>query len=199
MTELMQCAICDFLIQGAMISSSNFIHKTHYEILGVKEDADFEEIRKAYRSAILCFHPDKQQKPSETSNFECLTENKFLEIQRAWETLGNPRSRALYDSELLVLRQDVAIAEDVSLEDLTVQDSGDIIELSCPCRCGDYYFIDSFELADTGCSISRDGCTVSLLTSKSLPASIVLPCGSCSLKVRLLINGDTRLHKDVHL
>ncbi|KAF3636464.1 hypothetical protein BC332_07111 [Capsicum chinense] len=182
-----------------MISSSNLFHKTHYEILGVKEDANFEEVRKAYRSAILCFHPDKQQNASETSNSECVTDNKFLEIQRAWETVGNPRSRALYDAELLTLRQDTATAEDVSLEDLTVQDSGDIIELSYPCRCGDCYFIDSFELADTGCSISRDGDTISLLTSKSLPTSVVLPCGSCSLKVRLLINSDTRLHRDVHL
>ncbi|XP_049355688.1 uncharacterized protein LOC125820286 isoform X3 [Solanum verrucosum] len=149
-----------------MISSSNLFHKTHYEILGVKEDANLEEVRKAYRSAILCFHPDKQQNASETSNSECLTENKFLEIQRAWETIGNPRSRALYDAELLTLRQDAAISEDVSLDDLTVQDS------------------------DTGCSISRDGEMVSLLTSKSLPTSVVLPCGSCSLKVRLLINGS---------
>ncbi|XP_060173427.1 uncharacterized protein LOC132604103 [Lycium barbarum] len=182
-----------------MITSGNLFHKTHYEILRVKEDANLEEVRKAYRSALLCFHPDKQQNASETSNSECLTENKFLEIQRAWETVGNPRSRALYDAELLTLRQDATIAEDVSLEDLTVQDSGDIIELSYPCRCGDYYFIDSFELVDTGCSISRDGDAVSLLTPKSLPASIVLPCGSCSLKVLLLINGDSRLQNEVHL
>lgn len=182
-----------------MISSSNLFHKTHYEILGVKEDANLEEVRKAYRSAILCFHPDKQQNASETSNSECLTENKFLEIQKAWETIGNPRSRALYDAELLTLRQDATISEDVCLDDLTVQDSGDTIELSYPCRCGDYYFIDSFELADTGCSISRDGDTVSLLTSKSLPTSVVLPCGSCSLKVRLLINGDSKLPRDAHL
>ncbi|PHU02488.1 hypothetical protein BC332_27739 [Capsicum chinense] len=95
--------------------------------------------------------------------------------QRAWETVGNPKSCALYDVELLTLRHDTATAEDVSLEDLTVQDS------------------------DRSCSKSRDGDTLSLLTSKSLPTSVVLPCGSCSLKVRLLINGDTRLRRDVHL
>ncbi|PHT33863.1 hypothetical protein CQW23_25663 [Capsicum baccatum] len=90
-------------------------------------------------------------------------------------SVGNPKSRALYDVELLTLRHDTATAEDVSLEDLTVQDS------------------------DRSCSKSRDGDTVSLLTSKSLPTSVVLPCGSCSLKVRLLINGDTRLRRGVHL
>ncbi|XP_019242652.1 PREDICTED: uncharacterized protein LOC109222794, partial [Nicotiana attenuata] len=117
--------------------------------------------------------------------------------ERQEEKVESKEGRETLDGELLALRQDVEIAEDVSLEDLTVQDSGDVIELSYPCRCG--YFIDSLELADTGCSISIEGCTVSLLTSKSLPASFVLPCGSCSLKVRLLINGDTRLHKDAHV
>ncbi|KAM3304243.1 chaperone protein DnaJ-like [Capsicum chacoense] len=131
-----------------MISSSNSFHKTHYEILGVKKDANLEEVRKPYRSAILCFHPDKQQNASETSHSECLTDNNYWRYREP----GKP--------------------------------------------CGDYYFIDSFELADRSCSKSRDGDTVSLLTSKSLPTS---PCGSCSLKVRLLINGDTRLRRDVHL
>ncbi|KAM3359022.1 hypothetical protein P3S68_021955 [Capsicum galapagoense] len=60
-----------------MISSSNSFHKTHYEILGVKKDANLEEVRKPYRSAILCFHPDKQQNASETSNSECLTDNNY--------------------------------------------------------------------------------------------------------------------------
>ncbi|KAK4390576.1 Chaperone protein DnaJ [Sesamum angolense] len=103
---------------------SNLDCKTYYEIIGVKEDTSLEEIHKSYRSAILNFHPDKLQKSSETSNSESVMGNQFLEVQRAWEVLGDPRSRALYDNELRTLRQDVITAEDVSLEDMAIEDVG---------------------------------------------------------------------------
>lgn len=176
-------------------------HKTHYDILGVKEDASCEAIRSSYRSAILNSHPDKLQKKAETSNSG--HNDRFLEIQRAWEILGSSKSRALYDSELRALRQDDAVtAEEVSLEDLTVEDGGDDdddVELLYRCRCGDYFSIDSVELGEMGYPVLRDGSKISLKKRSDLPASVVLPCGSCSLKVRLLINADVWLQNDDHL
>lgn len=177
-------------VWSVMILSNNLSQKTHYEIIGIKEDASHEEIRKAYRSAILNYHPDKHQTTSESSKPEHKFGNRFLEVQRAWEILADPRSRALYDNELQILRQDAVTAEDVSLEDFSIEDADNCFELSYNCRCGDYVSVDSSELAEMGYLFSRNRSKISLQTPGSLPASVILPCGSCSLKVRLLIDAN---------
>lgn len=182
-----------------MMTSNNLIGKTYYDILGVKEDASYEEIRSTYRSSILSSHPDKLLKKSEALNREHESSNKFIELQKAWEILSNTRSREIYDSELQRLRQDAVTSEDVSLEDFTVEEAGDGLEFSYSCRCGDYFVVDSLELSEIGYPLSRNGSTITVHTVKSLPASVILPCGSCSLKIRLLINTDIRLHIDGHL
>lgn len=161
--------------------------RTHYDILGVKEGATYEEIRTRYRSSILNYHPDKVQKTHDLSNSINLHEDRFLGIQRAWEILGNPTSRAVYDIELQMLKQDAATSEDVSIEDLTIEYAGDVVEFFYQCRCGDCFSIDSVELEEMGYILSRDGDAISLQTLNSFPASVVLPCGSCSLKIRLFI------------
>ncbi|KAK3038751.1 hypothetical protein RJ639_027338 [Escallonia herrerae] len=111
-----------------MLSGDTSILKTHYDILGVKEDVCLEEIRTSYRSAILNSHPDKMQKETETSYLEHGTGDRFLEIQRAWELLGNKQSRRVYDTKLRALRQDAIGAEDVTFEDLTVEDASYVVE-----------------------------------------------------------------------
>ncbi|KAL8513968.1 hypothetical protein ACS0TY_013183 [Phlomoides rotata] len=177
-----------------MILSSNLGWKTHYEIIGVKEDASQEEIRKTYRSAILNFHPDKLPNSSETSN------RQFLEVQGAWKVLGDPTSRALYDNDLRKSRQDAATADDeVSLEDMTIEDDdGSCFELCYHCRCGDVFSIDSLELAEMGYPFSRDGSEISFQAPLSSPASILLPCGSCSLKIRLIIDATVKLQVELN-
>ncbi|KAK3039417.1 hypothetical protein RJ639_027666 [Escallonia herrerae] len=183
-----------------MLFGDTSIHKTHYDILKVKEDASLEEIRTSYRSAILNSHPDKMQKAAETSYPEHGAGDRFLEIQRAWEILGNLQSRGVYDTKLRALRQDAIDAEDVTFEDLTVEDAGDVVEFLYQCRCSDYYSIDSLELGEMGFVLSRDRSTISLRSRNALPASVVLPCGSCSLKVRLFFNAaNTTLQRDHHL
>ena len=50
-----------------------------YSILGIASSASQEEIQRAYRSAILTLHPDKQGQqhaPSQTS---------FDDVQKAWQ------------------------------------------------------------------------------------------------------------------
>ncbi|KAK3025973.1 hypothetical protein RJ639_040947 [Escallonia herrerae] len=183
-----------------MLSGGISILKTHYDILGVKEDACLEEIRTSYRSAILNSYPDKMQKATETSYPEHGTRDRFLEIQKAWELLGNIQSRGVYDTKLRALRQDAIGGEDVTFEDLTVEDAGDVVEFLCQCRCSDYYSIDSLELGEMGFILSRDRSTISLQSRNALPASVVLPCGSCSLKVWLFFNAvNTTLQRDHHL
>ena len=194
---------CNWESNHTMLLYKNSFEQTYYDILSVKEDASYEEIRGCYRSAILNSHPDKLQKTTETSSRSSTTDlesgDRFLKIQKAWETLSDWRSRAVYDSELRAARQeDTGIAEDdVSLEDMTInededEDEGKVLELFYQCRCGDYFSVDSSELGEMGYAVSREGSKISLQTTPhtTLPSSssvVILPCGSCSLKLRLFI------------
>lgn len=65
-----------------------------YELLslGTSENVGFEEIKKAYRSMALQYHPDVCP-PSEKEQ----STRRFIELQRAYETLSNPVSRKMYD------------------------------------------------------------------------------------------------------
>ncbi|KAK9054220.1 hypothetical protein SSX86_025298 [Deinandra increscens subsp. villosa] len=168
--------------------AGNSIRQTHYNVLNVKEDATQEEIRACYKSALLISHPDKQHKTSQTTN----SESRFLEIQLAWEILGNVESRAVYDMELQVSRQDESVvADEIELEDLMVEMGDDVVELFYQCRCGDYFSLDSFELEEMGFELLMEGDKVSLQANGAADmASVVLPCGSCSLKIRLRISKD---------
>lgn len=176
-----------------MVLGENAIQETHYDTLSVKEDASHEEIRIGYRHAILNFHPDKLERIRETSNLDHDSGERFLKVQKAWEILGNSKSRSAYDFELRASRYDAELADDVSFEEMSVEDDGEVLRLFLQCRCGEYFCIDSVELGEMGCVILRGGSGVSLKTPDDLPASVVVPCGSCSLKARFLINTDTRL------
>ncbi|XP_024971845.1 DPH4 homolog [Cynara cardunculus var. scolymus] len=170
--------------------ANNALRQTHYDVLGVKEDASQEEVRTSYRSALLCSHPDKLHKISSDHNDPRV---RFLEIQTAWEILGDVKSRTLYDRELQVSRQDEVTADEVELEDLMVDASGDVVELFYQCRCGDYFSLDSSELREMGFQLLTEGNKIALQAPDNTPlASIILPCGSCSLKIRLIIRKDTR-------
>jgi len=177
-----------------MLLDNSLVHKTHYDILGVRENSNYEEIRASYRSAILGSHPDKMQKTSKPYLPGHDSENRFLEVQRAWEILSHSESRAAYDSELRILRQqESVVAEDVCLEDLMFQSNGKVLELFYQCRCSDYFSIDSLELEEMGFRLLREGSKISLRMSDALSSSVLLSCGSCSLHIRLLINGESTL------
>ncbi|MED6158412.1 hypothetical protein PIB30_032614 [Stylosanthes scabra] len=176
-----------------MLLDKNAIHETHYDVLNVKEDASYDEIRASYRSAVLSLHPDKLLKTSDASSSNQTTGDRFLKVQKAWEVLGDSSSRLFYDNELRSSRRDVSavdVAEDLSLDDMMAEDDGEALELFYQCRCGDYFSIDSLELQKMGYFLLRDESRISILNDDSLPGSVILPCGSCSLKARLVINMD---------
>jgi Ca-activated chloride channel family protein len=64
----------------------------HYTTLGVFRDASQEEIKRAYFEAAQRLHPDKNVAAGETE--------LFLEVQKAYEVLSNPKRRNLYDATL---------------------------------------------------------------------------------------------------
>ncbi|MCP4671844.1 MAG: DnaJ domain-containing protein [Desulfobacula sp.] len=68
--------------------SSNRSYKsnlTPYEILGISSNASKKEIQNAYKQAIKKYHPDKLSHLGK--DFSHLANEKFLEIQKAYDTL----------------------------------------------------------------------------------------------------------------
>jgi uncharacterized membrane protein YkvA (DUF1232 family) len=61
--------------------------KSPYDILGIRPGASKEEIIAAYKKAVKKYHPDKLSHLGE--EFSSLANKKFLEIQRAYDTLMN--------------------------------------------------------------------------------------------------------------
>ncbi|CAD6887578.1 unnamed protein product [Tilletia laevis] len=64
-----------------------------YALLNVERDASEEQIREAYRSLAVSFHPDKHTDPA----LKSAAESRFREVQHAYEVLTNPQQRAVYD------------------------------------------------------------------------------------------------------
>ena len=64
--------------------------KDPYQILGVSRTATPDEVKRAYRRLAKEYHPDRN--PGNKS-----AEQKFKEVQAAYEVLGDPQRRAQYD------------------------------------------------------------------------------------------------------
>lgn len=65
-------------------------YKDYYEILGVKRDATAAEIKSAYRKLARKYHPDVNKTKE--------AEDKFKDINEAYEVLGDDAKRQRYDS-----------------------------------------------------------------------------------------------------
>jgi len=61
------------------------VFRSAHEILGVSADARWEQIQAAYKEKIKQYHPDKVSHLGE--EFSHLANEKFLEIQKAYEDL----------------------------------------------------------------------------------------------------------------
>lgn len=65
------------------------IKRDYYEVLGVSRNASDEEIRRAFRKLAFEYHPDR--------NRSAEAEDKFKEINEAYQTLSDPKKRSSYD------------------------------------------------------------------------------------------------------
>ena len=63
--------------------------RDYYEVLGVPRGASEEEIKKAFRKLALKYHPDR--------NKEKGAEDKFKEINEAYQVLSDSSLRSKYD------------------------------------------------------------------------------------------------------
>jgi curved DNA-binding protein len=64
-------------------------YRDYYEILGVARGADADEVKRAYRKLARKFHPDVSKEKN--------AEEKFKEVQEAYEVLRDAEKRAAYD------------------------------------------------------------------------------------------------------
>ena len=63
--------------------------RDYYEVLGVSNDSDEKELKKAFRSLARKYHPDKNDAPD--------ADEKFKEIQEAYAVLSDSEKRRNYD------------------------------------------------------------------------------------------------------
>ncbi|XP_003741067.2 dnaJ homolog subfamily C member 21 [Galendromus occidentalis] len=83
--------------------------KCHYEVLGVAQNVNDQELKLAYRQLALKWHPDKN-----IQNQEEATEI-FKSIQLAYEILSDPVERAYYDKNREHLLRDGRPPEELNL------------------------------------------------------------------------------------
>lgn len=81
-----------------------------YDRLGVSKDASQDEIKKAYRKLSKKYHPDINKDPG--------AEDKYKEVQEAYETLSDPQNGLLMTNMVLQEPMVASVVEQVVLVDL---------------------------------------------------------------------------------
>src|SRR3989339_831415 len=66
--------------------------RDYYEILGIEKNSTLQQIKKAYRSLALQYHPDRVSEDKKAAS-----EEKFKEISEAYGVLSDQKKRAMYD------------------------------------------------------------------------------------------------------
>lgn len=137
---------------------------THYEVLGVDESSNIDEIKAAFHRLAREHHPDRSQSPSPTSSSSIA----YRRVQAAWECLRDSALRSKYDEMLLLERNRsdsrrhaaLGISADDCREETILDDGDEAVVLIYTCRCGqdlDTSLADEHDLVECpGCCLTYD-------------------------------------------
>ena len=141
----------------------------YYDVLEVDPSASLDHIKASYQKLILIYHPDKQaqvqaqasrsrinkefeekekERERDTAAEKIDTAEKFCMVHEAWKTLSDKEQRAAYDLERCrrkMQSNDRSLADNVNFSDFEVveeDEDGDMLYAK-PCRCGEYYMVNS--------------------------------------------------------
>jgi|EP00945_MAST-04E_sp_MAST-4E-sp1_P004188 diphthamide biosynthesis protein 4 len=129
--------------------------KTYYGVLGVKSDACFEEVKKAYRACVVAMHPDKGGNADD-----------FHAVQEAWGTLKDMEKRSKYDAEMLADNVDTFRALGATVVELDEFEYEEIENIYLyPCRCGDEFMMTDDDVLDGVQILTCPSCSLLLNVS----------------------------------
>lgn len=136
---------------------------TLYDILGVSPTSTAKNIRTAFRTKARKIHPDKRQLNDD--KYDDSSEASFVELQQAYDVLGDEKCRQEYDKTLLHKSTTSArISQEVFLDELQTTQvdtlEGTSTCYSVACRCGDAYRIWDEELEEDIDIVPCDGCSL---------------------------------------
>lgn len=178
---------------------------THYDVLNASPSSSLDEIRACYRAALLSVHPDKvvPQLEQDRNSEDAKDASRYHRVQEAWSVLRDAESRAVYDASVKAFRSgveggrkndaNIVVGEEIVLEDMEedVNETGNS-EYWYPCRCSDFFFVGARELQEAGLGFAdknsgkpRDAGSRDEIGWGKQRQSMVLPCGSCSLHLRV--------------
>ncbi|PPQ62908.1 hypothetical protein CVT24_006306 [Panaeolus cyanescens] len=90
--------------------------RNFYQILGVNRTASAEDVKRAYKRRALETHPDKLE-PILTDKQKEEAEQLFHSVQEAFEVLGDPIKRHMYDKQLTKRLEAAAMMEEAARRD----------------------------------------------------------------------------------
>ena len=137
--------------------------KNLYEVMGVANFSNVDELKQRYHQLALQHHPDKLGNNSNCSDmFQCVNE--------AWKLLQNEQEKKEYDvqlSEYLFCQQSEFIHDSFTVDEVAtdwyiIDDD----EYVYDCRCGGMYTVDIQDL-------------------QHLQHNFTVSCDSCSLLIRI--------------
>lgn len=136
-----------------------------YVALNVSHGSNHHEIKRAYLTKSLAFHPDRTNDPAKKEEYN----KKFQTITKIYQTLSDPSSRAEYDRRYDTVahqQTEPQISEEVSLSDC----SESVTYYTYDCRCSGGFVLDKKHL-----------------NNSSTNSAFIVDCDTCSNSIKILI------------